>query len=80
MEIFYSWKDFDVGHKFSREMILWVSQNLKRESTSYEMRYEWISSSRNTVYGRRGNRGRRIKHGIRIHDKADAMAFKLRWS
>lgn len=77
MEIFYSWRDFDVGHKFSREMILWVSQNLKRESTSYEMRYKWIYSS-SVIYGRRGRR--RIKHGIRIHDKADAMAFKLRWT
>lgn len=68
----------------NREVVLWLSKNLRKRPTDDERRYNYYKSyetiSENSLRVNRGHIKRKVYNiGVLIYNDEDAMAFKLRW-
>lgn len=68
----------------NREVILWLSKNLRKRPTDDGRRYDYYKSYETVSEKSLRTNRRRIKQktyniGVRIYNDEDAMAFKLRW-
>lgn len=68
----------------NREVVLWLSKNLRKRPTDDGRRYYYLKSyetvSENSLRIDRGRIQRKVYNiGVGIYNEEDAMAFKLRW-
>ena len=64
-----------------REVVLWLSKNLRKRPIDNGRRYDYLKSSEliSTRTFRKKQKRKTYNYGVRIYNEEDAMAFKLRW-
>ena len=66
------------GYILNREVVLWLSKNLRKRPDDDGRRYKYVKSREGVSENR--IRPKTFNIGVRIYSEEDAMAFKLRWA